>query len=198
MNNIKKLASQSNQELLQQKRDGITKKLSRKYKTIKHNATPDSKLLFGDDLNNRIKLQASNNTCKINIASNNSIYYQTQVPAQKLGNLVRDIHMKLKNVIQTSTSKAASFQASNIFWKIEEEIHGTDNCRKRRFFLLSILTILKYRNYRMILNLKKPNKYIENKHFKTNSLQNVFHMVKPVSWMASVDLKDAYYSVTIL
>ena len=69
---------------------------------------------------------------------------------------------------------------------------------KGDFFLLSIFTILTYRNYRMILNLKKPNKYIENKHFKTNSLQNVFHMVKPVSWMASVDLKDAYYSVTIL
>ena len=62
INNIKKLASQSNLELLQQKRDGITKKLSRKYKTIKHNVTPDSKLLFGDYLNNRIKLlQASNN-----------------------------------------------------------------------------------------------------------------------------------------
>ena len=49
----------------------------------------------------------------------------------------------------------------------------------------------------MILNLKKPNKYIESKHFKMKSLQNVFHMVKPASWMASVDLKDAYYTVTI-
>ena len=29
------------------------------------------------------------------------------------------------------------------------------------------------------------------------SLQNVLHMVKSGVWMASVDLKDAYYSVPI-
>ena len=63
INKIKELApdalaklSQSNQELLQQRQDGITKNLSREYKTLKHNVPPDSKLLFGNDLNNRIKL----------------------------------------------------------------------------------------------------------------------------------------------
>ena len=88
INKIKKLASdalavlsQSNQELLQQRRDGITKNLSREYKTLKHNVPPDSKLLFGDDLNNRIKLlQASNKACKVNITPNNSRYYQTYSP----------------------------------------------------------------------------------------------------------------------
>ena len=38
---------------------------------------------------------------------------QTQVPAQELKNQVRDIHMKLNNVIKTSLSKADSFQAGN-------------------------------------------------------------------------------------
>ena len=88
INKIKELASdalavlsQSNQELLQQRRDGITKNLSREYKTLKHNIPPDSKLLFGDDLNNRIKLlQASNKAYNINITSNNSRYYQTYSP----------------------------------------------------------------------------------------------------------------------
>ena len=49
----------------------------------------------------------------------------------------------------------------------------------------------------MILNLKKLNKYIDSKHFKMESLQNVSLMVKSRVWMASVDLKDAYYSVPI-
>ena len=88
INKIKELASdaltvlsQSNQKLLQQRRDGITKNLSREYKTLKHNVPPDSKLLFGDDLNNRIKLlQASNKACKVNITPNNSRYYQTYSP----------------------------------------------------------------------------------------------------------------------
>ena len=49
----------------------------------------------------------------------------------------------------------------------------------------------------MILNLKKLNKYIDSKHFKMEYLQNVLHMVKSGFLMASVDLKDAYYSVPI-
>ena len=58
--------SQSNQELLQQRQDGITKYLSKEYKT---------------DLNSRIKLlQASNKTCKTNITSNNGRYYKTFSP----------------------------------------------------------------------------------------------------------------------
>ena len=83
MNIIKKLASdallsQRNQELLQQRRDGITKNLSKEYKTLKHNVPPNSKLLFDNDINNRIKLfQASSKSCKVNITSNNGRYYQT-------------------------------------------------------------------------------------------------------------------------
>ena len=88
INKIKERASdalsvltQSNQELLQQRRDGITKTLSREYKTLIHNVPFDSKLLFRDDLNNRIKLlQASNKACKVNITPNRSRYYQTYSP----------------------------------------------------------------------------------------------------------------------
>ena len=49
----------------------------------------------------------------------------------------------------------------------------------------------------MILNSKKLNKYIDSKHFKKESIHNVLHMVKSGIWMASVDLKDVYYSVPI-
>ena len=49
----------------------------------------------------------------------------------------------------------------------------------------------------MILNLKKLKKYIDSKHLKMTFLQNVLHVVKLGIWMASVDLKDVYYSVPI-
>ena len=86
INKIKELASdalvllsQSNQELLQQRRNGITKNLSREYKTLK--LFYPKKLLFGDDLNNRIKLlQAINKACKVNNTPNNSRYFQTYSP----------------------------------------------------------------------------------------------------------------------
>jgi hypothetical protein len=50
---------------------------------------------------------------------------------------------------------------------------------------------------RMILNLKSLNKFIEYKHFKMESFSTIVNMVKPNCFMASVDLKDAYYSVPI-
>ena len=47
------------------------------YKTLKHNVPPDSKLMFCDDLNSRMKLwEASNKACKVNMTPKNSRYYQ--------------------------------------------------------------------------------------------------------------------------
>lgn len=50
---------------------------------------------------------------------------------------------------------------------------------------------------RMILNLKKFNKYVQYHHFKMDSLQTAIHLMTKDCFMASIDLKDAYYSVPI-
>ena len=49
---------------------------------------------------------------------------------------------------------------------------------KEDFFSSVFFRVKKYGSYRMILNLKKLNKYIDSKHFKIESLRNVLHMVK--------------------
>ena len=49
----------------------------------------------------------------------------------------------------------------------------------------------------MILNLKKLNEQFQKIHFKMESIQNVINMIRPRAWMASVDLKDAYFSIPI-
>ena len=51
--------------------------------------------------------------------------------------------------------------------------------------------------HRMILNLKKLNKFVAYHHFKMESLKHVISMMRPNCFMASVDLRDAYYSVPI-
>ena len=51
---------------------------------------------------------------------------------------------------------------------------------------------------RMILNLKKLNEHIDYRHFKMESIQNVLDSIQPSCYMASVDLKDAFYSIPIL
>lgn len=51
--------------------------------------------------------------------------------------------------------------------------------------------------YRLILNLQTLNKDIEYRHFKMETIRSAFCLVKQGCWMASIDLKDAYYSVPI-
>ena len=52
-------------------------------------------------------------------------------------------------------------------------------------------------SHRMILNLKQLNKSVEYEHFKMDTLWTVIRMMKPNCYMASIDIKDAYYSVPI-
>ena len=51
--------------------------------------------------------------------------------------------------------------------------------------------------FRMIINLKEFNTTVEHHHFKMDTLNTVTKMIKPGCYMASIDLKDAYYTVPI-
>ena len=50
---------------------------------------------------------------------------------------------------------------------------------------------------RLILNLKKLNKFIAYKKFKMEKLKCAISLLKKNAWMTVLDLKDAYYSVPI-
>ena len=52
-------------------------------------------------------------------------------------------------------------------------------------------------NFRMILNLSVLNESVEYKKFKMETLQSIVKLLRPDCFMASLDLKDAYYSVPI-
>ena len=49
--------------------------------------------------------------------------------------------------------------------------------------------------HRIILNLKAFNEFIAHHHFKMDTLEAAVNMMRPGCFMASVDLKDAYYTV---
>ena len=51
--------------------------------------------------------------------------------------------------------------------------------------------------FRMILNLKKLNSYVEYKHFKMDTLTSCSNCILPDWFMGSIDLTDVYYSVPI-
>ena len=50
---------------------------------------------------------------------------------------------------------------------------------------------------RTILNLKYLNEFINYRHFKMESLSNVFKTIKEGLWIANVDLKDAFFTVPV-
>ena len=50
---------------------------------------------------------------------------------------------------------------------------------------------------RVILNLKRLNKFVEHKYFKMKSVQNILELIRLRVYMASIDLKDAFYSVPV-
>jgi hypothetical protein len=51
--------------------------------------------------------------------------------------------------------------------------------------------------FRMILNLKKVNQYIEKEHFKMDTLTAALAMVYEGCWFLSLDFTDAYYTVRV-
>ena len=53
-------------------------------------------------------------------------------------------------------------------------------------------------SYRMILNLKPLNEFIEYKKFKMPTIHSVIHMIKHNDFLLSVDLKDAYSHLSVI
>ena len=52
-------------------------------------------------------------------------------------------------------------------------------------------------SHRMMLNLKALNKSIVYHHFKMDTLGSVSRLIRPNCFMATIDLKDAYFSVPV-
>ena len=50
---------------------------------------------------------------------------------------------------------------------------------------------------RLILNLKKFNEHVKSYHFKMDCINTALSLMTKECWLASLDLKDAYYTVGI-
>lgn len=75
--------------------------------------------------------------------------------------------------------------------EIIEEVEPSENQ-----FISSIFTVPKKDGQlRMILNLKDLNNYVEYHHFKMDTFETALKLIKPHCFMASIDIKNAYYSI---
>ncbi len=75
---------------------------------------------------------------------------------------------------------------------IKQVSHCTDE-----FLSTVFLRPKKDGSFRLILNLKHLNLSVEYNHFKLDSIRTAMALITPNCYMASMDWKDAYYSVAI-
>jgi len=68
---------------------------------------------------------------------------------------------------------------------------------KDQFISSYFLVPKKNGDYRFVINLKKLNEFIEPPHFKLTDVRTVIQLVRKDSFMATMDLKDAYYLIPI-
>ena len=71
------------------------------------------------------------------------------------------------------------------------------DCEQAAFILNSFTRPKSGGSLRIILDLTKLNEDIECRHFKMDGLKTATSLMSPGCWMASIDWKDAYYSVPI-
>ena len=68
---------------------------------------------------------------------------------------------------------------------------------KGQFLSQLFLVLKKDGSARPVVNLKALNKFITRKKFKMEGARLLRDLLRPGDWMASIDLKDAYFSVTM-
>ena len=64
-------------------------------------------------------------------------------------------------------------------------------------YLSPIFIVPKAKGFRLILNLKRLNEYIRQHHFKMETFEHALTLVSPNIYMSSLDLENAYYSISI-
>ncbi len=73
----------------------------------------------------------------------------------------------------------------------------TDRTSQGRFLLNPVTSAEKKRQTTPRINLKALNQYVQTYHFKIEGLQTLKDLIKPGDWLAMVDLKDAYFVISI-
>ena len=80
---------------------------------------------------------------------------------------------------------------------IKKKVIKLDSKEQGDFISPIFLRPKKDGTFRMVLNLKTLNTFVKYQHFKMDTVWTAINMMKPNCFMASIDLKDAYYSVPI-
>ena len=120
--------------------------------------------------------------------------------------MVEGIKIPFSDISQLPNSRNAKNQVPGHLWQdmdkeigkllsmgvIEPSVHEAEEVISPIFFVE-----ISDGSYRIILNLKEFNKSVEYEHFKMENLPVATNMTRKGCYMASIDLRHAYYSVSV-
>ena len=122
----------------------------------------------------------------LNMVNGLHLEFADEIPAQ--GQVPRPI-IFTQNEVRQVDEKISKLLQEGV---IEPTIH------EKGQFINSIFTRPKPDgSCRMILNMKPLNQFIEYKKFKMDTLRNALQLVKRNCFMATVDIKDAYFTIRV-
>ena len=114
------------------------------------------------------------------------------------------IEFEAKYPTQTVQPNKINFSAAEIMIidaeiakLVSKEVLQVTNCVPDGFISNIFILPKKDGAFRMILNLKPLNKFVDYHHFKVDRFRTALKLIRPGCFMAYVDLKDAYYSIPI-
>ena len=98
---------------------------------------------------------------------------------------------------KTFSVMEAEFIAAEVNSLLSKRVIVTSTHEDDQYISPLFLTPKKGGGHRFILNLKGLNTHVEYHHFKMCGISHILTLVSPACLMASIDIKDAYYSVPI-
>ena len=86
---------------------------------------------------------------------------------------------------------------SEIIKLLEKDVVSKTDIDSKDFFSNLFTKRKKDSSFRMILNLKFLNIECNTNHFKMESIKHAINMISPGDYLASIDIKDAFYTIPI-
>ena len=98
---------------------------------------------------------------------------------------------------QNFTSEESKFIDTEIYSLLQKNVIEESLHEPGEFISPIFLRPKSDGSFRLILNLKKLNKFMPKIHFKMDTIHTVTELIHESSYMTKIDLKDAYYSIPI-
>ncbi|PFX23464.1 hypothetical protein AWC38_SpisGene11989 [Stylophora pistillata] len=211
------LIGAANFELNMRRRENIKPELNEDYKHLCSSSVPFTDFLFGNDadLSKQLKdlAEATKVSKKLNPKveghkSNGYRAWRDITDDPEVLDWVEHCHLEFVDdvsrvqelgykVIKFNDTESAIIDSEIV--KLLNKGVIVESPHSQGEFVSSIFLRLKKNgvDYRMILNLKELNQFIVYRHFKMDSLKTVTDLMTQGCFMASVDIRDTYYTVSI-